>query len=56
MLDIGNDTKIWHFAYIGNNATIGKNVTIGSMAHVDYDVEIGDKTKIEGHAYIPPMM
>ena len=53
--NIGDDTKIWHFAYIGNNTIVGNNVTIGSMAHIDYDVEIGDKTKIEGHAYIPPM-
>ena len=53
--NIGNDTKIWHFAYIGNNAIVGNNVTIGALAHIDYNVEIGDNTKIEGHAYIPPL-
>ena len=28
---------------------------IGSLAHIDYDVKIGDNTKIEGQAYIPPL-
>lgn len=53
--NIGNDTKIWHFAYIGDNTIIGNNVTIGALAHIDYDVKIGNNTKIEGHAYIPPL-
>ena len=28
---------------------------IGSLAHVDYDVKIGENTMIEGLVYIPPM-
>ena len=36
---IGENTKIWHFAYVGDNAEIGDNVKIGSLAHVDYDVK-----------------
>jgi acetyltransferase-like isoleucine patch superfamily enzyme len=52
---IGDNTKIWHFSYIGDNVEIGDNVKIGSLVHIDYDVKIGDNTKIEGSAYIPPL-
>ena len=52
---IGENTKIWHFAYVGDNTEIGDNVKIGSLAHVDYDVKIGNNTMIEGLVYIPPL-
>lgn len=52
---IGENAKIWHFSYIGDNTELGKNVTVGSLAHIDYNVKIGDNTKIEGLAYIPPL-
>ncbi len=52
---LGNNVKIWHFAYVGDNTEIGDNVKIGSLAHVDYNVKIGDNTMIEGMAYIPPL-
>ena len=52
---IGENTKIWHFAYVGDNTEIGNNVKIGSLAHVDYDVKIGNNTMIEGLVYIPPL-
>ena len=53
--NIGNNVKVWHFAYVGDNTVIGDNVKIGSLAHVDYDVKIGNDTMIEGLAYIPPL-
>jgi acetyltransferase-like isoleucine patch superfamily enzyme len=52
---IGNNVKIWHFSYIGNNTIIGDNVSIGSLVHIDYNVKIGDNTRIEGSVYIPPL-
>ena len=52
---IGNNVKIWHFAYVGDNTEIGNNVKIGSLAHVDYNVKIGNDTMIEGLVYIPPL-
>ena len=52
---IGNNTMIWHFAYVGDNTEIGNNVKIGSLAHIDYDVKIGNNTMIEGLVYIPPL-
>jgi acyl-[acyl carrier protein]--UDP-N-acetylglucosamine O-acyltransferase len=32
---IGNNVKIWHFSYVGNNTEIGDNVSIGSLVHID---------------------
>ena len=52
---IGNNVKIWHFTYVGDNTEIGDNVKIGSLANVDYDVKIGNNTMIEGLVYIPPL-
>ena len=52
---IGKNTKIWHFAYVGDDTEIGDNVKIGSLAHVDYNVKIGNNTMIEGLVYIPPL-
>ncbi|NMJ67766.1 MAG: N-acetyltransferase [Marine Group I thaumarchaeote] len=52
---IGENTKIWHFVYVGDDVEIGNNVKIGSLAHIDYNVKIGDDTLIEGLVYIPPL-
>jgi acetyltransferase-like isoleucine patch superfamily enzyme len=52
---IGENVKIWHFAYVGDNTSIGNNVMIGSLTHVDYDVRIGNNCRIEGSVYIPPL-
>ena len=52
---IGENVKIWHFAYVGDNVEIDDNVKIGSLAHVDYNVKIGENTMIEGSVYIPPL-
>lgn len=52
---IGDNVKIWHFAYIGNDTVIGNNVMIGSLTHVDYGVKIGNNCRIEGSVYIPPL-
>lgn len=52
---IGENVKIWHFAYVGDNTEIGNNVMIGSLAHIDYGVRIGDNCRIEGSVYIPPL-
>ena len=52
---IGQNVKIWHFAYVGDHTEIGDNVMIGSLTHVDYKVKIGEYTRIEGSVYIPPL-
>ena len=52
---IGQNVKIWHFAYVGDDTEIGDNVSIGSLAHIDYNVKIGENSRIEGQAYLPPL-
>jgi acetyltransferase-like isoleucine patch superfamily enzyme len=52
---LGKGVKVWHFAYVGDDAEIGDNVSIGSLAHVDYRVKVGEGTRIEGSVYIPPL-
>ena len=43
---IGNNVKIWHFTYVGDNTVIGDNVKIGSLVHIDYNVKIGENYEI----------
>ncbi|WP_299293382.1 acyltransferase [Nitrosopumilus sp.] len=52
---IGQNVKIWHFAYVGDDTEIGDNVSIGSLAHIDYNVKIGENSRIEGQVYLPPL-
>jgi len=52
---LGQNVRIWNYAYVGADTVIGDNTKIGSLAHVDYDVQIGSNCKIEGLAYIAPM-
>ncbi len=52
---IGENVKIWHFAYIGKDTSIGNNVMIGSLTHIDYNVKVGNNCRIEGSVYIPPL-
>src|SRR5256885_11001675 len=52
---IGQNVKIWHFAYVGNETEIEDNVMIGSLTHIDYKVKIGENTRIEGSVYISPL-
>jgi acetyltransferase-like isoleucine patch superfamily enzyme len=52
---LGENVKMWHFTYIGDDTEIGANTKIGSLVHIDYGVKIGRDCKIEGSAYIPPL-
>jgi UDP-2-acetamido-3-amino-2,3-dideoxy-glucuronate N-acetyltransferase len=52
---LGENVRVWNFAYVGPETSIGDNTKIGSLAHVDYDVQVGKNCKIEGLAYLAPM-
>jgi acetyltransferase-like isoleucine patch superfamily enzyme len=52
---LGENVRVWNYAYVGADTTIGDNTKIGSLAHVDYNVVIGKNCKIEGLAYIAPL-
>jgi UDP-2-acetamido-3-amino-2,3-dideoxy-glucuronate N-acetyltransferase len=45
--DIGEGTKIWHFAHVREGATIGKNCIVGKSVYIDIEVEIGSGVKIQ---------
>lgn len=50
--EIGDGTKIWHFAHVRNGARIGKNCNIGKGVYIDTNVEIGKNCKIQNFATI----
>ncbi|MHA1960686.1 MAG: acyltransferase [Candidatus Thorarchaeota archaeon] len=45
--EIGEGTRIWHFAHIRSTARIGRNCMMGKGVYVDADVTIGDNVKIQ---------
>ena len=45
--DIGEGTKIWHFAHIRSGAKIGENCNIGKSVYIDIGAEIGNNVKIQ---------
>jgi UDP-2-acetamido-3-amino-2,3-dideoxy-glucuronate N-acetyltransferase len=46
-VEIGADTKIWHFCHIMTGAKIGKGCSFGQGCHVSGAVVIGDNCKIQ---------
>lgn len=46
-VEIGEGTRIWHFAHIRKGAKIGKNCNIGKDVYIDVNVEIGNNVKIQ---------
>jgi acetyltransferase-like isoleucine patch superfamily enzyme len=44
---IGDGTRIWHFAHVRTRAKIGENCNIGKDVYVDADVTIGNRVKIQ---------
>lgn len=45
--DIGDGTKIWHFAHVRQGSKIGKNCNVGKSVYVDTEARIGDNVKIQ---------
>jgi len=45
--DIGDGTRIWHFAHVREGSKIGKNCIIGKSVYIDADVGIGNRVKIQ---------
>jgi UDP-2-acetamido-3-amino-2,3-dideoxy-glucuronate N-acetyltransferase len=45
--NIGDGTKIWHFAHVREGAKLGKNCIVGKSVYIDADVEIGNGVKIQ---------
>ncbi len=45
--EVGEGTRIWHFAHVRSGAKIGRNCNIGKDVYIDVGVEIGDGVKIQ---------
>ena len=51
-VEIGRDTKIWHFSHILGNSKIGLNCTIGQNVVIGPNVKIGNNVKIQNNVSI----
>jgi UDP-2-acetamido-3-amino-2,3-dideoxy-glucuronate N-acetyltransferase len=45
--NVGDGTRIWHFAHVREGAKIGENCIIGKSVYIDTEVEIGNGVKIQ---------
>jgi UDP-2-acetamido-3-amino-2,3-dideoxy-glucuronate N-acetyltransferase len=50
--EIGEGTKIWHFAHIMPNCKIGKNCNLGQNVVVSPDVVLGTNVKVQNNVSI----
>jgi acetyltransferase-like isoleucine patch superfamily enzyme len=51
-VEIGEGTKVWHFAHIITGSNIGKDCTIGQNVMIGPDVDIGDGCKIQNNVSV----
>ena len=51
-VEIGDNTKIWHFSHISKGVKIGKECTLGQNVFVGENVVIGDGVKIQNNVSI----
>jgi len=48
-VEIGANTKIWHFSHILPRTRIGQNVSVGQNVVIGPDVAVGDNCKIQNN-------
>ena len=48
-VEIGKDTKIWHFSHVQTGSKIGKNCSIGQNVNIGNNVKIGNHVKIQNN-------
>ena len=51
-VEIGKNTKIWHFSHIQAGASIGENCIIGQNVNIGPGVVIGDNVKIQNNVSV----
>lgn len=51
-VEIGDDTKIWHFSHIQKGAIIGSNCTLGQNVNISNNVKIGCHVKIQNNVSV----
>ncbi|UNQ72874.1 acyltransferase [Infirmifilum sp. NZ] len=45
--EVGEGTRIWHFAHVRSGARIGRNCNIGKDVYIDAGAVVGDRVKIQ---------
>ena len=51
-VDIGENTKIWHFCHVQSGASIGAGCTLGQNVNVANNVKIGNGVKIQNNVSV----
>ena len=51
-VDIGDQSKIWHFSHLMNNSKIGKGCNIGQNVVISPDVILGNNVKVQNNVSI----
>ena len=50
--EIGEGTKIWHFAHVQKGAVLGRGCVLGQNVNVGEDVRIGNNVKIQNNVSV----
>lgn len=50
--EIGDDSRVWHFAHVCAGAKIGRSVSLGQGVFVGNKVVIGDRCKVQNNVSI----
>lgn len=51
-VQLGDDTKIWHFVHVSSGARIGAGCSLGQNCFVGRDVRIGDGVRVQNNVSI----
>ena len=51
-VQIGNNTKIWHFSHVQSGARIGNNCSLGQNVNISNNVILGDGVKIQNNVSV----
>ena len=49
---LGDDTKVWHFAHVSPGARVGDRCSLGQGVYVGNDVTIGDNVRIQNNVSV----
>ena len=50
--EIGEGTKVWHFAHVQRGARIGRRCVLGQNVNIAENVEVGDGVKIQNNVAV----
>ena len=51
-VDIGANTKIWHFSHLQSGSIIGRNCNFGKNVNIGNNVKVGNNVKIQNNVSV----